>query len=317
MRLFIRIILVLLVLLAGVVGYQLWKFHYVMIRDVPTVRSGPLTATLAAGEKLRLFVIGDSGSGDANQMAVAQAMDRRCRETGLDGIIHVGDVIYEAGAASVDDPQWQAKVEKPYGLPCLKDKPIYAVHGNHDIVLNPNAQIEYGRKNPRWVNPYRFYERRFGNLLQLVALDGYYPDWCGDADRCMVDFARQALGKRDTVWRIAFGHYPLGSGSASRSLSWRSRVQRWLLCDRDLDFHLAGHDHHLEHRVDDSCRPEILVSGAGGNDLYPVKDADPESRFLMSAYGFVELELDSRSAAVRFFSPDTRLLYESHRPSGR
>jgi hypothetical protein len=312
-----RILIALLALLVVTLGYFVWRFHFVLVRNVPTSRAGPLSAQLPAGDKLRFFVIGDSGSGDSFQMAVAQAMERRCQEAGLDGIVHVGDIFYEVGVASVEDPQWQTKVEIPYGMPCLRDKPIYAVHGNHDLATNPNAQIEYGRTHARWVQPYRFYERRFGNLLQLVALDGWYPDWCGDPERCTLDFARRALERRDTVWRLAFAHYPLASGNAKRSLSWRSRVLRLMLCDADLDFYFAGHDHHLEHRVDPSCRPEIFVSGAGGGDLYPVKSFDPESRFLVSAHGFAELELDSRSATVRFFGSDSTLLYENRRASGR
>lgn len=317
MRWLLRFVLAVLVLLAVVLGYFAWKFHFVNIRNVPTARSGPLSAALPAGEKLRFFVLGDSGSGDSFQMKVAEAMDRRCQETGLDGIIHVGDIFYEEGVSSVDDPQWQSKVEAPYGLPCLRDKPIYAVHGNHDLISNPNAQIEYARTHPRWVQPYRFYERRFGDLLQLVALDGYHPDWCGDPERCTLDFARQALEKRDTTWRLVFSHYPLGSGNAERSLSWRSRILRWVLCDADVDLYFAGHDHHLEHRVDPSCRPDIFVSGGGGGDLYPVKASDPDSRFLISAHGFAELVLDARTAKVRFFSADSRQLYKTSRPSGR
>jgi hypothetical protein len=317
MRWLLRLVVALLGLVIVTLGYFAWDFYFVKIKDVPTAHSGPLTAALPAGEKLRFFVLGDSGSGDAFQMAVAQAMERRCQETGLDGIIHVGDIFYEEGVASVDDPQWQSKVETPYGLPCLRDKPIYAVHGNHDLISNPNAQIEYGGTHPRWVQPYRFYERRFGNLMQLIALDGWYPDWCGDAGKCTLDFARQALEKRDTTWRLVFSHYPLGSGTGKRHLSWRSRVLRWALCDADVDLYFAGHDHHLEHRVDPSCRPDIFVSGGGGGDLYPVKAFDPESRFLLSAHGFAELELDSRNATVRFFASDSRLLYETRRPSGR
>jgi hypothetical protein len=312
-----RVPIALLALLVLALGYFAWRFHFVLIQNVPTARSGPLSAQLPAGDKLRFFVIGDSGSGDSFQLKVAEAMDRRCREAGLDGIIHVGDIFYEVGVDSVDDPQWQSKVEIPYGLPCLRGKPIYPVHGNHDLTTNPDAQIEYGRTHPRWVQPYRFYERRFGNLLQLVALDGWYPDWCGDPERCTLDFARQATAQRSTTWRVVFSHYPLGSGNAKRSLSWRSRILRWALCDADVDLYFAGHDHHLEHRVDPACRPELFVSGTGGGDLYPVKSFDPQSRFLLSTHGFAELELDSRSATVRFFDADSSLRYETRLEAAR
>lgn len=310
-RRLVRSLLAALALSGAALGYLLWHFHFVLARGVPTARSGPLSARLPAADRLRFFVIGDTGSGDRPQLDVAEAMDRRCREVGLDGIIHVGDIFYEAGVNSTDDPQWRAKVEVPYGLPCLGDKPIFAVHGNHDLRGDPNATIEYGRTHARWVQPNRFYERRFGNLLQLVALDGWYPDWCGDPGRCSVDFARQALEKRDTAWRIVFSHYPLGSGSAKRPISWRSLMLRRLLCDADVDLHFAGHDHHLEHRVDPACGPELFISGGGGYALHPVEEGDPLSRFLLSAHGFAELELDARSATVRFFAVDSHLLYEA------
>jgi len=197
---------------------------------------------------MRFFVLGDSGVGNEQQMAVAEAMERRCRQQEVDGVIHVGDVFYETGVQSIDDPKWQSRVLKPYGGPCLGDKPIYSVFGNHDYSGNTDAEIEFSQKTPRWVKPYRFYERTFGDLVQLIAFDAWLPDICFDSQRCAIDFLRDALRTSDTRWRIVFGHYPMASASAQRSAGIRGWLLRRLMCTENVDLYLAGHMHHLEYR---------------------------------------------------------------------
>ena len=117
-------------------------------QQLPKSAGGPLYERLSAKPTMRFFVLGDSGVGNANQMAVAEAMERRCRQQEVDGIIHVGDVFYQTGVQSIDDPKWQSRVLKPYGGPCLRDKSIYFVFGNHDYSGNADAEIEFSQKKP-------------------------------------------------------------------------------------------------------------------------------------------------------------------------
>ena len=267
----------------------------------PQNAGGPLYKRMPMKPTLRFIAFGDSGDGKRPQMMVAKAMEKRCQEYATDGIIHVCDVFYQTGAESVDDPRWQSRVMKPYGGPCLGDVPIYSVFGNHDYSGNADAEIEYSRQNPRWVKPYRFYERTFGNLIQLVAFDSWLPDMCFDSQRCAIDFLRKVLDTpSDTRWRVVFGYYPMASAS-ERSAGARGWLLRRLMCAENIDLYIAGHMHHLEYREIDGCMPTQVISGGGGGTLYDVNNADGLARFAESRFGFVELEVTRSRLTIRFF----------------
>ncbi len=67
-------------------------------------------------------------------------------------IISTGDNIYPNGVDSVDDKQWQTKFKNVYTGDALK-LPWYAVLGNQDYRLSPEAQVEYSRHDAQWNMP--------------------------------------------------------------------------------------------------------------------------------------------------------------------
>jgi acid phosphatase len=257
-------------LVLGLGAVWLAAEYWEKVSRLPTMRAGPIHRTIAAADTMRFLVIGDSGSGNRDQKMVANAMEGRCRGVGVDGIIHVGDVFYVTGVKSVDDPKWQSRVFGPYGNACLKDAPIYSVFGNHDYSGNTNVEIQVARENTRWVKPYRFYDILFGDLVHVIAFDAWFPDFCFDPSKCAIDFLLDSMERHDAHWRIVFGHYPMSSGSARTFTGLRGWLLRRLLCTKDVDLYLAGHDHHLEYRTLDDCNPSLIISGAGGGELYGI-----------------------------------------------
>jgi tartrate-resistant acid phosphatase type 5 len=318
----------------------------------PRVRVGPLVRmvtepAVASGQNqelaqaqdqardhryVRLFVLGDTGTGNESQYRVAQAMEARCREVGIvHGILLLGDNGYQAGFQSTDDPDWERKVNTPYGSPCLANLPIYPILGNHDYKGKPEVQIEYSLINPRWQMPNRFYSLYFSDLVRLVAIDSQTSDYCTIPAFCSVDFLfdqtkselkqmvlfpeETSLTKQDLTnvpkWTVVMGHHPLKSASehgynhSGSALGW---LYQKIFCDR-VDIWLAGHAHHMEHRLFPGCRMEHYVLGGGGASLYGVKSGEEGVVFAESTFGFAEFTIEDQKIETRFFNQQGRLIY--------
>jgi tartrate-resistant acid phosphatase type 5 len=311
------LILAILVVLA-VAGVTTIRQEMVL---VPRVRVGPLASDEPAKPVMRFFAVGDTGSGNEAQEAVAKAMEERCKlDGGVDAILLLGDNAYPAGFSSVEDPQWQTKVMDPYGSPCLGKLPIYAVLGNHDYFGNPAAEIEYTLINSRWHMPNRFYSVRFGDLVKFVAIDTNITDFCFKPAFCSIDFLLSSLREHDSAWTVALAHHPLES-SSDHGFNYRGGLRGKLLkpylCDR-LDVWLSGHSHHLEALQEDNCRLEMFVVGGGGGDLYKTVPPGPDTKFVVTAHGFMELEVSQAELTGRFIGTDGKVLFSTSKrhPAG-
>lgn len=308
----------------------------------PRVRIGPLVQYINVGTSevvptnssrfLRFFVLGDTGTGGEAQYRVAQAMEERCRKVGVvHGLLLLGDNGYQAGFQSTDDPEWETKVEVPYGSPCLATAPIYPILGNHDYKGKPEAQIEYSLINKRWKMPNRFYSLFFSDLVRLVAYDSQTTDYCRIPAFCSIDFlldqtkknwedlalkpeadSPHEIKEKIPVWTLVMGHHPLESASDrgyNHSGSLRGKLFRWIFCQR-VDLWFAGHAHHMEHRLMPGCRMEHYVLGGGGANLYDVVSGDPEVAFARSTYGYAEFLVDDLKIETRFFDDRGVQLYQ-------
>lgn len=290
-------------------------------RSAPRLRLGStLELQEPARPRVRLFALGDTGTGELDQLQVAAAMERRClgQQSGEDfaGILLLGDNFYSEGVLTVDDPQWQTKIEKPYGSPCLANGKIWPVLGNHDYHQNPAAQIEYSKDHPRWQMPHRFYGVNFGRLLAITAEDTNFPDICFSRTLCATDFLRSRLmahgSDAKVTWNIVMAHHPLSSASVKypdriwgHTLFFKS-----LVCDH-ADVYVSGHGHHMEHRRLADCPANLFISGGGGGDLYGVKEGMPESQFVANQNGFLELLVDEKEIVATFVSKQGEEIYRT------
>src|SRR5215471_10220365 len=81
------------------------------------------------GDRLHVVALGDFGSGDANQAAVARAMAKRHEQDHFDLGISLGDNFYRCGVRTTTTPMWKVRWEDlytPLGIP------FYTSLGNHD-----------------------------------------------------------------------------------------------------------------------------------------------------------------------------------------
>jgi acid phosphatase len=303
-----------LILIGLIVLGVLFQNLSTVIFNVPRVRVGPLRSQVPATETLRLFALGDTGTGGEDQKAVAAAMEARCQKNGVDGLLFLGDNIYKTGVTDIDDPEWDEKVWDVYNTPCLSKVKIYPVLGNHDYRDSPAAQIEYSLKNPRWFMPNRFYSVEFGYLLKLVAFDSQISEFCFNDSFCAVDFMVTETRTPTTVWRIVTAHHPLESASESgygHSGGFRGLFLKPLLCNH-IDAYLAGHAHHMEHRAIEDCRMDLFISGGGGASLYDL-DEKSVTNFARKQHGFLELVATKETLDFRFIDKHGSEIYHTQK----
>lgn len=306
---FRRGLLIFLIIVACALGY----YGFQRFTVLGQFQSTPKTIAAPAQNHLSLIAVGDAGLGGPEQFKVAQAMEQLCQEQGLDGVLYLGDNFYFDGVSSVDDPQWQSKFEQPYGTPCLKKVPFYAVLGNHDYRGSPSAQIAYSQTSEHFQMPHRFYAVSFGQLLKVIALDSNFPDFCFFPKRCMLDFFRSEVTPPEHRFTIAIAHHPLMSAntkgysySGQTPFGW---LMRRLAC-HSVDAWIAGHSHHLEHDSWADCRAEHFISGGGGAAIES-QLAPQGQKFTAQTYGFLHLTVTADRMKTSFYDSENRELYSS------
>ncbi len=270
---------------------------------------------------VRFAALGDVGTGSPGQQAVAEGLRRVCGKNGCDFVLLLGDNFYPDGLRSPEDPRFKTVFEEVYGALNL---PFLAVLGNHDLRNPPIFQLLRSGRDSSWVMPgfhYRFQAgpARFFAIntnCTLLALSGLEDD----------------LGKARPGWTVVFGHHSLYSNGPHGDTD---PFQRWywskFLADR-VDFHLAGHNHVLEHLqapLEDRegagtalAGTQYIVSGSGGGGGESRgggkrKASAATSRFRSERGGFAWFELSRDSALVRFHDGEGNVLHQfvKSRPS--
>lgn len=190
----------------------------------------PTTCELPDEQKsIRFAVIGDSGTGGAEQYQVAQIMEK-CREkTGFDFVLMLGDNIY--GGKSRKD--FEDKFELPYKPLLDAGVKFYASLGNHD---DPNERLY----KPFNMGGARYYSFKKGNAT-FFALDSNY------LDSSQLDWLERELPAATTPWKICFLHHPLYSDGRYHGpdLDLRAHLQP-ILDKYGVNVVLSGHEHVYE-----------------------------------------------------------------------
>lgn len=296
---------------------------------------------------VRFVAFGDAGTGERDQYKVAAAMAQVCAARGCDFGVALGDNIYNAGASSPQDPQFESKFERPYANLTF---PVYLVLGNHDngdpgrtpaSGLGPwyetgNNQVAYSqrtdRTSDRWNMPARHYNVTFDGLVDLLALDTntlVYRDLPVPPDleakvQAQGDWVEAALASSKSPWRIAIGHHPyISNGPHGNAGAYDGRAGvpglsgdylkeffEGHLCGK-VDLYLAGHDHDLEWLEPvASCGATVfIVSGGGGAATYPLTGSNA-ARFEQQTHGFFWFEATDATLRVVAYDGNAAKLHE-------
>ena len=188
---------------------------------------------------VRFILMGDTGTGDRGEYAVAEALATVCAKRECQFAISAGDNIYEYGPSGVDDVQFQDKFEKPYAKLAF---PFFMVLGNHDQSgLIPGSgvhpergdfEVAYTKHSSKWTMPARYY--RFGAPFASAAdvssqvakpvieffvidtnplapqnvpqFDWYRPLQSYDTEQRK--WLREGLAASSATWNVVIGHHP-------------------------------------------------------------------------------------------------------------
>ncbi|MGH9854205.1 MAG: metallophosphoesterase, partial [Blastocatellia bacterium] len=167
----------------------------------------PLIATAQNGKSTITFaVVGDTGTGDEAQLAVARQMVKQREKIPFEFVIMLGDNIYEKG----EEKYIKSHFEDPYKDLLAAGVKFYASLGNHDIVRGLEFQTNYPNFNMggrRYYNFAKSASDNSGNLLEFFALDSNLmtPEqlkWLGEK-----------LNASKARWKIAFSHHSIYSSA--------------------------------------------------------------------------------------------------------
>ena len=236
---------------------------------------------------VRFVAIGDMGTGDEDQDAVARRMVAHHDEYPYDTVLTLGDNIYPDGNAAY----LPARFERPYAELLERGVNFYAALGNHDVKKGRKAQINY---KPFHMGGRSYYSFTKGtddrNQVQFFAIDSTAFD--GGQQRWL----ESALAGSRARWKLAYFHHPIyssarGHGSAMKL---RARLEP-LLVRYGVAAVFSGHDHTYE-RTRPQQGVQYFVCGIGSE--VRVGDLDRDSSLM--AFGndddigfmFVEVTAD-------------------------
>jgi predicted phosphodiesterase len=195
--------------------------------------SGVLAQQLTLPNKpdsLKFAVIGDTGTGDAHQYAVAEKLVAFRNQFKYEFLVMMGDNTY--GGESAKD--FERRFEQPYKPLLDAGLKFYAALGNHDTPNQRNYKLfNMGGKQ------YYTFRPKLG--VRLFALDSNYmsPE--------QLTWLQKELEASGSDWKIAFFHHPLYSsgGRHGSDAALRDQLEP-LFVKYSVDVVLSGHDHFYE-----------------------------------------------------------------------
>lgn len=226
----------------------------------------------AGASTMRIAAVGDSGTGDANQYAVADLIGLGDTEADFDVLTILGDMIYEDGDPDLIDE----RILTPYAGTLDGDTMLIPVLGNHDVRMGLGDTImdELGA-------PGAWYSHREGGVL-LIVLDSNRPN-----NATQLAWLEAELAAADDQWIVVAMHHPMySSGSHGSSLDVRN-AWKTLFETHGVDLVLAGHDHDYQRQevINDIT---YIVSGGGAK----LRDAGSASFTLVAEKVLHYVEID-------------------------
>jgi hypothetical protein len=213
-------------------------------------------------DALRIWVLGDSGTGKKKQYQVLQAMAEHARTdtpgNSIDLMLHVGDMAYSHGT----EGEFDGRFFRPYSQ-MLASLPCWPAIGNHEI-KSSTVETESGPYFDAFMLPVdgecggapsgtEAYYSFDNGPVHFIALDSSGGKIT--ADSAMVEWLKKDLTSHDREWCIAFFHHPPYSLGTHTSQTARDSYGRLvamreivipLLEEAGVDLIMAGHSHCYE-----------------------------------------------------------------------
>jgi predicted MPP superfamily phosphohydrolase len=243
-------------------------------------------------------VIGDTGTGDEAQLAVARQMALRREKTPFEFTIMLGDNIYEKG----EEKDIKPRFEDPYKDLLAAGVKFYASLGNHDIIKGLQFQTNYPNFNMggrRYYNFVKGSSENNDNLLEFFALDS------NEVTPEQLKWLDESLAASKARWKIAFCHHSIYSSSKMHSQYTKLRAQlEPLYVKYGVAAVFSGHSHCYE-RVKPQQGVHYFTEGASGEIKRKTLDRktqlfaageDEKNTFLVVQAGENELKVEAIAA---------------------
>jgi len=182
-----------------------------------------------AEDSVKFLVIGDSGTGDRAQHAVAAQIATAHSRFAFDFAIMLGDNLY----GSENERAYETKFVRPYKPLLDAGVKFYAALGNHD----EPAQ--------RWYKPFNMDGRRYYTHgkedVEFFVLDSTYmtPQ--------QIEWLEDELRESGAKWKIPYMHHPIySSGERHGSERDLQVLIEPLFVQHGVDVVFAGHEHFYE-----------------------------------------------------------------------
>jgi hypothetical protein len=276
---------------------------------------------LSDRNELVILVFGDSGTGEAGQYRVGQAMYEVCRQRGCDFALMLGDNIYENGIkvrqrSNSNNSYWEIleqfnqKFEIPYRrFREFKGFHFWAVAGNHDYRRNAfGSMLTYSEFSKLWRMPALHYEVPL--LPDWIQIYGLHTDTeeRRDLNGLQIASARRALCDPSSPnrWKVAFGHQPVYNsghhrGDANERRT-RALLEEPLFRECHVHVYLAGHAHHQEQLTATGFEQVVqaAASKVKGRNRPPQGPA-LRQRYFSRHFGFSVLEVSPERIRLDFY----------------
>jgi predicted phosphodiesterase len=226
-------------------------------------------------DSLKFAVIGDTGTGDQHQYAVAEKLIAFRNQFKYEFLVMMGDNTY--GGESAAD--FERRFERPYKPLIDAGLKFYAALGNHDT---PN------QKNYKLFNMggQQYYTFRPKPGVRFFALDSNYmsPE--------QLTWLQKELAASGSDWKIAFFHHPLYSsgGRHGSDAALRDQLEP-LFLKYSVDVVLAGHDHFYERIKPQKGIYHFVVGGSAKLRQGDIGTTGLTAKGFDTGYSFMAVEI--------------------------
>ncbi len=204
--------------------------------------------------KTRVWVVGDSGSGNSGQLAVRDGFLKFEGTQKADLWLMLGDNAYWDGK----DQEYQTKLFEPYKN-LLRRLPLWPTYGNHDG-HSANSTKETGPYYDIFTLPRKaeaggvpsgteaYYSFDYANI-HFICLNSY--DLSRSPTAAMATWLKKDLAASKALWKIAYWHHPPyskgshDSDNETRLIEMRKFILP-ILESGQIDLVLCGHSHGYE-----------------------------------------------------------------------
>src|SRR5919106_2652149 len=226
-------------------------------------------------DSLRFAVIGDTGTGNTEQLEIAKQLALSRAKFPFEFAIMLGDNLY--GKERPRD--YENKFERP-NKPLLDGGvKFYASLGNHD---EPNQRF-YKSFN---MNGDRYYTFKPKGNIRFFALDSNY------VDKAQLDWFEKELSASGSDWKIVFFHHPVYSSGGKHGSDEQLRAQlEPLFLKYGVDAVFQGHEHFYERIKPQKGIYYFISGGAAKLREGNIQKSDLTAKAFDTGYHFMLIEL--------------------------